>query len=40
MEFKIIYLNHTEKIIKADSWLDLLRILSKDVIKIERLDIL
>ena len=37
MEFKIIYLNRTEKIIKADSWLDLLRLLSEDVVKIEKL---
>ena len=38
MTFKITKSNSKQMLVKAESWLDLLRFLSNDVVKIERID--
>ena len=38
MIFRITYTNQKKELIKAESWLDLLTTLSKDVVKVERSD--
>jgi len=38
MIFKITKSNNRQTLVTAESWLDLLRFLSNDVVKIERID--
>jgi hypothetical protein len=38
MTFKITKTNNKQILVKAESWLDLLRSLSNDVVKIERIE--
>ena len=38
MTFKITKSNNNQILVKAESWLDLLKSLSNEVVKIERLD--